>query len=529
MYFSIASLLAIFIVIGIIIFKNSSGSDSKNVFIWQKDDIEFGDPLCTLQIATGKVTVIRNKESFSYQEKSDLYSGDIIKTGDGTFAEISINNTTILIDSNSEILIKDKDSIEIVTGLAYINSSNDPENSLKINTDLTEFCINEASILVSHEGNITENASESLLIKQIYAEEPIFTEILVLNGFLDVKTDLETTQLKKGDEFAIKMFNNSPIISIEEVDKRKLDTTFIRKIIKYQEVNDLGILSDFNSPIISITSPKNNAKLTVDNTVVKFSLNEDGYFFFDGEWKEAKSNVENAFEVKLDPGENTLIVKAKDVNFNSSSNQIVVTYNPQTTVITPKITLTGRAVSNGIAFTWTVSGIEIKKGFKLIKSLNHNPTFPENDSKYITENNIRSYTWEIKDGKSYYFRICQYNGLGDCLKYSNEIKLTAPTPLPDLTTIQLSGIAVDNSSTGGFRGITLNWELTSGSATQYKICKSIELNPTYGTTDDCNGVESTTYNWGGLIPGTTYHFRVGKFNDDGTVKIYSNDFSVVAP
>jgi len=86
--------------------------------------------------------------------------------------------------------------------------------------------------------------------------------------------------------------------------------------------------------------------------------------------------------------------------------------------------------SEGIQLTWTTDG-ESPKGFKLaISTVNENPTYPvmSGDSyKYFTDPSKRSCTEvKIQAGETYHYRVCQYDGAGVCLSYSNAVSVTVP-------------------------------------------------------------------------------------------------------
>lgn len=101
------------------------------------------------------------------------------------------------------------------------------------------------------------------------------------------------------------------------------------------------------------------------------------------------------------------------------------------------------------------------------------------------------------------------------------MKLTAPAPTPDTsTTISLTGGPTATR-------ITVNWTVTSGEATAFKVCKSLEPNPTYPE-DECELVTgANSYTWE-INNGQTYYIRVGKYIS-GPPTIYSNQIMLKAP
>lgn len=98
---------------------------------------------------------------------------------------------------------------------------------------------------------------------------------------------------------------------------------------------------------------------------------------------------------------------------------------------TADIILKGMVDDGYLKLDWTIDG-ESPKGFKIAKStVNENPTYPvmSGDTyKYLSNSSTRSYRdFGVTAGKTYYYRVCQYDGNGKCLSYSNPIKLTLST------------------------------------------------------------------------------------------------------
>lgn len=81
---------------------------------------------------------------------------------------------------------------------------------------------------------------------------------------------------------------------------------------------------------------------------------------------------------------------------------------------------TGRIV----ALSWALSG-NAPYGYKLIKSLESNPTYPGDEAIYISSTDSKgSYIWDVKEAGTYHFRVCAYNGGGGCVFYSNDHSIT---------------------------------------------------------------------------------------------------------
>lgn len=150
----------------------------------------------------------------------------------------------------------------------------------------------------------------------------------------------------------------------------------------------------------------------------------------------------------------------------------------QETPSTPALSLTASAVSGGVSLSWKVGNIDVSSGFKIVKSTEINPVYPGNDYIYLSESSARSYKWAIMDGKTYYFRVCQYLG-GKCGAYSNNVKVTAPVKQ---TTPSASGDvkSITVTSNGSEK---VSWKVSGYSEMGFKIVWSKNSTPTYPTRD----------------------------------------------
>ena len=111
------------------------------------------------------------------------------------------------------------------------------------------------------------------------------------------------------------------------------------------------------------------------------------------------------------------------------SNDVAVTVTTSgaasESVMPGDIVLSATASGNGtVALSWTVNGVDVSKGFKVVNSLESNPVYPGNDYHYLSDPAVRTDTWSgFAAGKLYHFRVCQYLG-GYCGTYSNDVPVT---------------------------------------------------------------------------------------------------------
>jgi hypothetical protein len=145
-------------------------------------------------------------------------------------------------------------------------------------------------------------------------------------------------------------------------------------------------------------------------------------------------------------------------------------------VVNSNINLTGKVVDGGVYLSWNVSGLDTNNGFKMVKSKTINPVYPGSYYKYLSNKNIRSYTWNIIDGNTYYFRVCKYLGNGKCGEYSNNIKLTTPNKKKETSSSAVKSISVSSKGNG-----SVVWSVNGKSKQGFKLVWSKTSGPTYPT------------------------------------------------
>jgi len=194
------------------------------------------------------------------------------------------------------------------------------------------------------------------------------------------------------------------------------------------------------------------------------------------------------------------------------------------------LVLTGKQVSGGVSLAWTVKDLDVSTGFKVVKSAETNPVYPGNDYQYLPEASQRSYTWKIADGKTYYFRVCQYLE-GKCREYSNNLKLTAPKYVaPKKTEPKTTNGAVTSISLSKVAGGTVKWSLNGKSEQGFKLVWSKNASPTYPTRE---GDKYNYFSDAGTRTGTidafdgtgSYYVRVCEYLG-GRCGVYSNQIKL---
>ncbi|MFA5134351.1 MAG: FecR domain-containing protein [Patescibacteria group bacterium] len=175
------------------------------------------------------------------------------------------------------------------------------------------------------------------------------------------------------------------------------------------------------------------------------------------------------------------------------------------------LSLSATAESDGVHLSWTTGGLDVSGGFKLVRGTAANPVYPGNDYQYLSDSSARSYTWALTDGKTYHFRVCQYNGEGTCLSYSNNVELTAyEQPTPEISLIM--------SATPEDTGVGLWWSDVSAMSgfKYYKVVRS-ETNADLRYPDDSyiavKSAGEESHRDYSAVKGTPYFYRICAVGD----------------
>lgn len=104
------------------------------------------------------------------------------------------------------------------------------------------------------------------------------------------------------------------------------------------------------------------------------------------------------------------------------SNDLELWIDEETVSGSGSIELSGY-VANGKAYLeWSVLGVDVPKGFKVVESVDADPVYPGNTYHYYSDPDKRTDTWTGLSSGIHHFRVCQYLG-GSCGVYSNDLTL----------------------------------------------------------------------------------------------------------
>jgi hypothetical protein len=233
------------------------------------------------------------------------------------------------------------------------------------------------------------------------------------------------------------------------------------------------------------------------------------------------------------------------IKINSDGSSSAVTSKPDDSSDDSdvSISLSYQMKSDGISLSWAVDGYS-SQGFKIAKStVNKNPTYPVMDGDtyfYFSEPEKRSYTdGEVKAGKTYYYRVCEYLG-GECGSYSNNIAVTVPSNFAEgddedeKGSSDIAPAVIDLKAELADGGAKLTWTVDGSAPYGFKVAEStVNKNPTYPVMSGdsyryLSEPDVRSYTDVRVEPGKTYYYRVCQYLG-GTCGSYSNAVSITVP
>jgi FecR protein len=186
---------------------------------------------------------------------------------------------------------------------------------------------------------------------------------------------------------------------------------------------------------------------------------------------------------------------------------------------TAGIVLRGSQSEYSAVFSWTVTGIDVSKGFKLVGSKKTKaPTYPENSIAYI-EAGKTSFTHFAGDGNTINYRLCAYRD-GTCESYSNVVTVT--------TTAKPKPIVESGAVTLTITGTVASWTVIGDAPYGYKVLVGTTTAPTYEDNFKKLYTADKTIDLAGELDSGSYFIRVCKYTDGGC-QDYSDPLSYLAP
>lgn len=149
-----------------------------------------------------------------------------------------------------------------------------------------------------------------------------------------------------------------------------------------------------------------------------------------------------------EPEQKVIVVTATPEAAEPTTQYIIITATPETAAATattaaaatttvPTIVMANTYMQDArnMYISWNADG-NMENGFQVLWSaVNSAPSFPVDSSTYVSDLNNRIATIQVEPGKTYYVRVCRYNGSA-CDLYSNTITVKAGTGSSTTTYIQ---------------------------------------------------------------------------------------------
>ena len=239
--------------------------------------------------------------------------------------------------------------------------------------------------------------------------------------------------------------------------------------------------------------------------------------------------AEEKTEEKEIPEEEKVAVEKEVIEEKEEELETEPEPEPEEEKVEAGIKLWHESKDKGVHLYWTPTGINVSNGFKIVKSTDSNPTFPEDGYIYVSDSSVRNYFLGLKDGKTWHIRVCRYDGSGKCSYYSNEIVFKAPDyddgdkSDDDDSDVDKISLSVTKKSDDK---VKLTWSVDGKAKKGFKVVWSKESKPTYPGDKyhylSDSGARSDYID--DLEEGKTYYFRVCEYLG-GKCGTYSNEVS----
>ncbi len=473
-----------------------------------------------LAVSDGQVEIWNGSEWTPVAVGETVGAQSQLRTGESSKAVLEFDEGSALrLDENTHVILEElsnqKISVLQIVGETYSRVNKTSGLTYQVKTNETETtALGTAFGIACENSNYVKKDEKKVIVKVVESK----VKVKIIKG----EETLEK-EVSEGEELVVDM--TKPIENTAKKLPLSKEKTIKDNFYLWNREEDakksypLGILDDVTPPEIKIIEPLDGIETTLSKVAVKGETEPEAKVWINGTEVE---NKEGVFLKTLDfkIGKNIIEVKAKDQSGNLAVKKITVTRKSETPAV--GLYLKGYADADGIHLSWSVAGLEVTKGFKLVKSLEAYPTYP-GDSAVWLDSGTRSYVWKIIDGKTYHFRICTYKD-GSCGAYSNDVKITAKS---ETASKEIYGTLSLTGSIKTGRKVYLSWTLSGSAPYGFKLVKSLESNPTYPGSDYVylSSPDVRSYIWDLAYPGT-YHFRVCVYNGSGGCVFYSNDISI---
>ncbi len=444
-----------------------------------------------------------------------------IRTGENSKAVLEFDEGSALrLDENSHVILQEVNRQKItvlqVVGETYSRVNKTSGLTYVVKSENTETtALGTAFGIAGEKSNWLKRGEKKVIVKVV--ESKVKVKITKNEEILE-------KEVSEGEELIVDM--TKPIEDTAKKLPLNKEETAKDGFYAWNREEDnkksypMGVLSDVTPPEIKITEPLDGIKTELTRVAIKGQTEAGVKVWVNGaETENRDGNFKRIIDLKI--GDNVIEVKAKDDSGNVATKKITITRKDKAVQTLP-LYLKGWAGTDGVHLSWSLSGVTAPNGFKLVKSLEAYPTYPDDSAIWI-DSQTRNYLLKITDGKTYHFRICVY-GNGGCSTYSNNLQITTKTASENQ---EIYGTLSLNATYMGNYKVKLAWSLKGNAPYGFKLVKSLEPNPVYPGNDYVylSDPAVRSYVWEMAYPGT-YHFRVCAYNGNGACVFYSNDMSL---
>jgi hypothetical protein len=464
-----------------------------------------------LTLAQGTVEY-RSDAAAAWQGASEglaLAEGMEIRTGAGGRAVLSLDDGSVVrLNAKTAVALSalGRDAIEVAedSGTAYYRLAKDARRTFVVRTAEGTVTALGTAFAVARDGE-----KKKLEINCLESK----VKVALASG--DAKLE---KHLKEGETLTVD--GSKPLeaaTATSDIDPKKIaEVPFFNWNLREDAKGDapLGVVKETPKVALAILNPANGAKLPVGPVTVAGTTEPGMTVVVNGVKLVADDSGAWSTTVDLAKGFQTVTITVEDPLAGDATAKLGLTIGEEPKpALTAGIKLSATADGTAVKLAWSVTGVDVSKGFKVVKSLEPNPIYPGNSAQYM-DAAARSLVLKLDPLKTYYFRVCAYTGDG-CSVYSNNASVkTGEAPVKTTASgfAPISGeLALAVSGPAG--GVVLEWtQCTAVDFQYYKVVRSdTDANPYYpksGYLTAISSISSTRFVDKSAVAGKTYYYRV---------------------
>lgn len=409
---------------------------------------QISDPVPTIKTITGQIDYIEGNVEvrdgvhagwFAAAKSGLLTKGKEMRTLSRSRAIVTFEDGSIVrLDENTHIVLEenvDDVKIAVLQGEIFNSVTKDDVRAYVVQTAHyaitalgTEFGVTEtaeSTSVIVLESAINVQNENGVSIDQI--EEGNMAKIV------DDRVEKSTVKdADRADEFIawstvdkIVLNDGDQSAEIHEIKEKKDETEKITgTVVLSGEKSSSGVRLRWDTKGVSAPYGFKVIKSTDENPVYP---GDDYQYLDDPSVREYKWKIDTGekyhFRVCVYNGDGKCLSYSNDIQLDTPSGESGDGDDSDNDYASA-VTLSAKESDGSVKLTWEISGGDAPMGFKIVKSKEANPVYPGDDYQYLSDKDVRKYTWDgFSKGKTYHFRVCVYKG-GTCGTYSNDVKVS---------------------------------------------------------------------------------------------------------